>query len=137
MLVVGARRREEATDIPPTSPSQIPIKPDLRAKGRFESNENDVWQLDFFEEPQIGHIWYSNFNPETRRIFQWILFEGGEGEKINLFYNYGLLKYSSFNKHVTYFKFLIARHCAKYIGDKDNYIFVGVWFLEHTTLNSL
>ena len=41
-MLVGARRREEATDIPPTSPNQVPIKPHLRAKGRFESNENDV-----------------------------------------------------------------------------------------------
>lgn len=41
-MLVGARRKEEATDIPPISPSQVPVKPDLRAKGRFESNENDV-----------------------------------------------------------------------------------------------
>lgn len=40
-MLVGARR-EEATDIPAAYPRKIPIKPDLRAKGRFESNENDV-----------------------------------------------------------------------------------------------
>lgn len=40
---------------------------------------------------------------------------------------------NSFHKQETY----VPKCYAKYIGDKGNYIFVGVWCVEHTTLNSL
>lgn len=95
----------------------------------------DNWTL--WENHKRDTFYIQVLNPEARRLFQWILFGGGEGNKINLFYNYDLPESNSFNERVTYFKFLIARHCAKYIRDKDNYIYVGVWFVEHTTLNSL
>lgn len=36
------------------SQSWLPIRPDLREKGRSESNENNFWQLDFFGKPTNG-----------------------------------------------------------------------------------